>query len=220
MKCTRSCIILAVAALAMGVVGGYAFDERGLHGDLNCDNAVNFGDINPFVQLLSDPTTWQATYPGCPSVNGDISLDGTVDFGDINPFVALLTGAHVGEVIHTDCWEGLEGGRGWCPPDLVVLTVEGDILHTDHQNAEYNCCFEDIVVSLTVEGDLIRLDEQELAPDPCWCVCCNEIWATVEGLLPGIYTVDYCWFEYDTNQVQCYTGQIEIPCPDYPPAPG
>ena len=60
-------------------------------GDLNCDGHVNFGDINPFVQLLSDPQGWQQQYPNCPLLNGDCNGDGLVDFGDINPFVALLS---------------------------------------------------------------------------------------------------------------------------------
>lgn len=64
-----------------------------LIGDVNCDGVVNFGDINPFVQLLSDPTGWQAAYPGCRMENGDINGDNKVDFGDINPFVALLAGS-------------------------------------------------------------------------------------------------------------------------------
>jgi hypothetical protein len=63
-----------------------------LTGDLNCDEAVDFGDINPFVLILTNPDAWQAAYPGCPLLNGDINGDGTVDFGDINPFVALLAG--------------------------------------------------------------------------------------------------------------------------------
>jgi 6-phosphogluconolactonase (cycloisomerase 2 family) len=62
-----------------------------LAGDLNCDGSVNFGDINPFVLILTDPLGWQIAYPTCPPANGDINADGTVGFGDINPFVALLT---------------------------------------------------------------------------------------------------------------------------------
>jgi hypothetical protein len=61
-------------------------------GDLNCDGTVNFGDINPFVQILSDFDGWQAAHPDCPWQNGDVNGDGSVNFGDINPFVALLTG--------------------------------------------------------------------------------------------------------------------------------
>lgn len=70
-------------------------DECEVHaGDLNCDGAVNFGDINPFVQYLSDFTGWQAMHAGCPPENGDINGDGEYpSFGDINPFVALLAGS-------------------------------------------------------------------------------------------------------------------------------
>ncbi len=61
-------------------------------GDLNCDEQVNFGDINPFVLALTNPGAYAASYPGCDILNGDINGDGSVDFSDINPFVALLTG--------------------------------------------------------------------------------------------------------------------------------
>jgi hypothetical protein len=59
-------------------------------GDVNCDGFVDFGDINPFVEALTDPDEYQGTYPGCPPENADINADGSVDFGDINPFVDLL----------------------------------------------------------------------------------------------------------------------------------
>ena len=65
-------------------------------GDVNCDGCVGFGDINPFVLLLSNPAAYQAAYPNCPLANGDINCDGTVDFGDINPFVAILAGGVCG----------------------------------------------------------------------------------------------------------------------------
>jgi hypothetical protein len=63
-----------------------------LPGDLNCDGAVNFGDINPFVQVLTDLAGWEQAHPNCPLLTGDINGDGAVNFGDINPFVALLSG--------------------------------------------------------------------------------------------------------------------------------
>jgi hypothetical protein len=61
-------------------------------GDLNCDGSVAFGDINPFVLALADPTAYGSAYPDCNVLNGDINADGSVDCADINPFVALLTG--------------------------------------------------------------------------------------------------------------------------------
>jgi hypothetical protein len=60
-------------------------------GDVNCDGVVDFGDINPFVLLLSNPTQWQQTYVECRKLNGDINGDGSVNFADINPFVSCLT---------------------------------------------------------------------------------------------------------------------------------
>ena len=79
-----------------GLPGGAAVAHFALTktGDVNCDGEVNFGDINPFVLFLSNFSTWQANYPGCPPQNGDINGDGTYgrSFGDINPFVALLSG--------------------------------------------------------------------------------------------------------------------------------
>ncbi len=63
-----------------------------LLGDLNCDDHVDFGDINVFVLALSCPTCYLAHFPNCDILNGDCDNDGYVDFGDINPFVALLSG--------------------------------------------------------------------------------------------------------------------------------
>jgi|GEM_PF-4927642 len=60
-------------------------------GDLNCDGALNFTDINPFVLALSNPPGYQALYPNCNIDLADINGDGGVNFGDINPFVRLLT---------------------------------------------------------------------------------------------------------------------------------
>jgi subtilisin family serine protease len=70
----------------------WGFAPPHMVGDLNCDGEVNFADINPFVQILTDLAGWQAAHPDCPMGNGDINGDGSVSFGDINPFVALLTG--------------------------------------------------------------------------------------------------------------------------------
>lgn len=63
-----------------------------VRGDLNCDGAINFDDIDPFVQILSDLAGWQAAHPGCPWQNGDCNADGALNFDDIDPFVAILSG--------------------------------------------------------------------------------------------------------------------------------
>ncbi len=59
-------------------------------GDLNCDDRVDFFDINPFVLALTDPALYATTYPDCDIMHADINGDGSVDFGDINAFVAAM----------------------------------------------------------------------------------------------------------------------------------
>lgn len=60
-------------------------------GDLNGDNLINFGDINPFVLRLSNPAAYHELYPCVPEENADVNGNGVVGFDDINPFVALLS---------------------------------------------------------------------------------------------------------------------------------
>ncbi len=59
-------------------------------GDVNCDGVVSFGDINPFVLALLDPTEYAVEFPDCDIMQADINEDSEVNFGDINPFVELL----------------------------------------------------------------------------------------------------------------------------------
>ncbi len=76
----------------------YTYNLLGLpaavRGDANCDGAVDFDDINPFVAALVSETSWKnkvpaACQPGYVCMN-DINRDGFVDFDDISPFVRCL----------------------------------------------------------------------------------------------------------------------------------
>jgi hypothetical protein len=60
-------------------------------GDVNCDGAVDFEDINPFVLALSGPDAYADDYCFCHHENADCNGDGAVNFDDINAFVALLS---------------------------------------------------------------------------------------------------------------------------------
>jgi hypothetical protein len=93
-------LMAATAISDQGWIVGYGNGGGGMYksfvlipyldGDLNCDGAVDFGDINPFVLALTNPAAYASAYPSCNILNADINADGSVDFGDINPFVALL----------------------------------------------------------------------------------------------------------------------------------
>ncbi len=61
-------------------------------GDMNCDGAVNFDDINPFVAALVSEDAYNDQYGGCQWLNGDVDGNNAVNFDDINGFVELLVG--------------------------------------------------------------------------------------------------------------------------------
>ena len=78
--------------------GARAAPPRRIHvdarGDLSCDGAVDFGDIDPFILALTDPIGYLRVFPDCDIGHADINYDDRVDFADIDPFVTLLTAAH------------------------------------------------------------------------------------------------------------------------------
>lgn len=88
---------------AMTVVGGknvaqgFRHDADGnlaeeyVAADMNCDEHLDFFDIDPFVLAIMDPTEWHAQFPGCDILNGDLNGDGLVNFFDIDGFLAAVT---------------------------------------------------------------------------------------------------------------------------------
>ncbi|MCK4341204.1 MAG: hypothetical protein KAY37_05710 [Phycisphaerae bacterium] len=64
-------------------------------GDSNCDDEVNWRDVDYFVAAMNDDVaSWLAMFapgqPTCPYENNDVNGDGTVNWRDIDPLVALL----------------------------------------------------------------------------------------------------------------------------------
>jgi hypothetical protein len=45
---------------------------------------------------------------------------------------------------------------------------------------------------------------------PCDCICCYDVQSTIEGLVPGEYTVEYRWFDYETGQERCYADVVVV----------
>lgn len=60
-------------------------------GDVNCDGAVDFDDIDPFVEAIASPATAWPKRAGCRWLNADCNFDCAVDFDDIPGFVSLLS---------------------------------------------------------------------------------------------------------------------------------
>ncbi|MBN2448654.1 MAG: hypothetical protein JXO22_18150, partial [Phycisphaerae bacterium] len=181
---------------------------RVLLGDANCDGAADVFDIDPFVLAVTQPEQYAAAYPGCDIGNADCNQDGTADIFDIDAFVNIIAGTtpHIAGYSDSGClrlWE--------CGDDEFSFTVADGVLHSLHANAYYNCCPDGFPVTMSLAGDLLQLIEVEILVEPCWCLCCYDIEATVVGLAPGTYTVEYYWFDYETDMVQCHTESVEIP---------
>lgn len=65
----------------------YAVDH---FGDLNCDNVLNFDDVEPFVLALIDPSAYADAYESCDIHRADLNRDGREDGADVQSFVAKL----------------------------------------------------------------------------------------------------------------------------------
>ncbi len=72
-------------------IGAYELLSRE-YGDLNCDEVVNNGDIDPFVLALTDLAAYETAYAHCRHILGDLNYDTTLNNADIDAFVALLGG--------------------------------------------------------------------------------------------------------------------------------
>jgi hypothetical protein len=66
------------------------YESAFVPGDTNCDGAVNFDDINPFVRALVGYEIYKLHDPECAWLSADYNRDGDVDLDDISPFVAKL----------------------------------------------------------------------------------------------------------------------------------
>ena len=89
----RMLVVLLVAASSSLLSSSAAGREAlGRSGDTNCDGALSYADIDPFVLALSGPSGYAAAFPECPWLNADCNGDGCVDYADIDAFVALLSG--------------------------------------------------------------------------------------------------------------------------------
>lgn len=75
---------------ALVISGGVRYQPTAPLGDMNCDGAVNFNDIDAFVDALTDFATYSINYPQCDPFLGDVNGDNSVNFLDIDGFIDLL----------------------------------------------------------------------------------------------------------------------------------
>ena len=98
-----------------------------------------------------------------------------------------------------------------CDTEAIVLTAGTGTLGVVHTDATHNCCAEadEIVIALEVDGTTIKLTEAATVANPCRCLCCFDVEATLSDLDAGTYTVEFCWEDQDGVQ-QCDTQTVTI----------
>ncbi|MFH0982598.1 MAG: hypothetical protein V2A79_13830 [Planctomycetota bacterium] len=184
-----------------------------LAGDCDGDGDVDFLDLAIFVGCMTGPISPGQLSPQC--AEADIEEDLDVDFFDFWVFQLnfgyLPPGPHLESYSHGDCRGGTGTGAPCAQNDEIDLSVLGDTLHAIHKNATYNCCLDDIVVDFSASGNLLHFSELEVFTTPCDCVCCYDVEATVVGLSPGTYTVEYHWYDYETGSARSEVQEIIVP---------
>ncbi len=81
---------IVAEAQRAGQTRAVVLTPAGLPGDMNCDGAMDNGDIDGFVLALLDRSAYEAAFPGCAYLRADTNGDGGVDNGDIDTFVQCL----------------------------------------------------------------------------------------------------------------------------------
>ncbi|MCP4590838.1 MAG: hypothetical protein GY842_08835 [bacterium] len=106
---------------------------------------------------------------------------------------------------------GTNGYSACSEDDLIDLHIWGYTVDVVHVNATYNCCPDEIAVTMTAEDNVIRMTEEEVLTSPCRCTCCYEVYSTLEDIKPGAYTLEYCWYDYETGAQRCQQEDFVIP---------
>lgn len=76
-----------------------------------------------------------------------------------------------------------------CAEEVTFDVYDGTIA-LYHSQTRFNCCAW-IDVEVAQEGNDIEIVERErFETNPCYCLCCFDVAATIGGLDPGSYTVD------------------------------
>jgi hypothetical protein len=81
--------------------------------------------------------------------------------------------------------------------DSVYALVSDGTMQVFHEGATYNCC-PTFAYEVELSGDQIQIYETEVE-SLCDCICCMDLDVTVESVPPGEYTVEFHWFDYETQ---------------------
>ena len=96
----------------------------------------------------------------------------------------------------------------WCyNADEVRVEVDGSTVTVIHEAAVYNCCPDPFAYDVVWEEDHLVVTETEVLTNPCYCICCFDLYTTVENVPPGAWVMWFRWYDYEIYDWL----QVEVP---------
>ncbi len=185
--------------------------------DIDEDGDVDLDDYGTSAGCMAGPG---APYDaGCSAA--DLNDDGDVDLADFailqNGVTCLIESSRprVEGYSNGGCERAIadtsRGDYPDCGDDEVVFTPRIGSLDVQHANATYNCCPDDIAVGFIADGSKLQFTEREILTTPCDCLCCYRVGTSIANLPGGLYSVEYCWDDYETTSPVCHSEDVTIP---------
>ena len=146
--------------------------------------------------------------PIVPGLTGGAGISATTNSGCLN-----VNRGEEPEVFDTDAALDAAGTEyPGCANEAVTLTAGVGTIDVVHSDATYNCCAEadEITIAMAIDGTTITLTETATVANPCRCLCCFDVEATVSDLDPGTYTVELCWEDHETGGELCDTQTVTV----------
>lgn len=101
----------------------------------------------------------------------------------------------------------------WCyDADEVYAHVEGSTVTVYHDAALYNCCPDPFAYTVICEENTILVEEIEILTEPCYCVCCHNLWMMLEDVPAGDYLLLFSWYDYEAFEYR--QQELELTVPD------
>jgi len=90
--------------------------------------------------------------------------------------------------------------------DEFEVLVDDNTVTVLHNDAEYNCCFYQMLYDITIEGNQLDVVETEdIGGGGCYCTCPFDLSVAVDNLPEGQWTLVFHWLDWNGWQ------QVELP---------
>lgn len=100
----------------------------------------------------------------------------------------------------------------WClDADDIGVEVNGAQVTVRHDGAYYNCCPDPFAYEVTFADGVMTVTEDEVLSTPCFCLCCYDLWAVVDDVPPGAWSLVFNWYDYEINAWVSETLSFEVP---------